>query len=235
MLGTPFDGRFDRTVSWTVVGAVIVSVTIVAALIALRKPGSPLMSAAVILPAAVIPLAAVFLATIASKPVLLSRYTAVGAPFLLILIAFVIARGARPIAIAIGVGALFAAIGGSALTHSRSGFYADMRGAMAHIQRDRQARDVIFISGYPALPGVLDYYLKRGLLAAAPIVKPNQVGALLPAVIRGRGRIWLFGSSQSTPSLRDAQTGLAPLHYRPVELDRYPGVTALNLVLAVPR
>lgn len=235
VLGTPFDGRFDRTVSWTVVGAVIVSVTIVAALIALRKPGSPLMSAAVILPAAVIPLAAVFLATIASKPVLLSRYTAVGAPFLLILIAFVIARGARPIAIAIGVGALFAAIGGSALTHSRSGFYADMRGAMAHIQRDRQARDVIFISGYPALPGVLDYYLKRGLLAAAPIVKPNQVGALLPAVIRGRGRIWLFGSSQSTPSLRDAQTGLAPLHYRPVELDRYPGVTALNLVLAVPR
>ncbi len=234
VLGTPFDGRFDHTVTWTIVGAVIVSGTIVAAVIALRKRDSPLMLE-VILPAAVIPLAAVFLATLASKPVLLSRYTAVAAPFLLILIAFVIARGARPIAIAIGVGALAAAIGGSALTHSHSGFYADTRGAMAHIQRERQPRDVIFISGYPALPGVLDYYLKRGLLAAAPIVNPNHVGALLPAVVRGRGRIWLFGSSGYTPRLRDVQTALAPLHYRAVELDRYPGVTPLNLVLAVPR
>ncbi len=233
VLGTPFDGRFDHTIPWTIVGAVIVSFTLIAAVVALRKRGSPLMRE-VILPAAVTPLAAVFLATIASKPVLLSRYTAVAAPFLLILIAFVIARGARPVAIAIGVGALVAAIGGSALTHSRSGFYADVRGAMAHIKSEWQPRDVIFVSGYPALPGVLGYYLKRGL-AAAPIVNPNQAGALLPGVIHARRRVWLFGSSEYTPGIRVVRTALAPIEYRPVELDRYPGATPLSLVLAVPR
>lgn len=233
VLGTPFDGRFDHTTVWTIVGAAIVSFTLIAAFSALRGRRSPLMGE-VILPAAVIPLSAVFLATIVAKPVLLSRYTAVAAPFLLILIAFEIAHAARPVGIAIGVGALVAVIGGSALTHSRSGLYADVRGVMAHIQREWQPRDVIFISGYAALPEILDYYLRRGP-AAAPIIDPNQAAALLPAVVRARRRIWLFGSSGYAPRFRDVQAALAPLHYRPVELDRYPGVTPLNLVLAVPR
>jgi len=231
-LATPFDGRFDAVTVQSALGSAIVGFTLTAIATGLRGRGSRLLRE-VVVPGALIPLLAVYAVTIFAKPVLLTRYTAVAAPFLLILIAFVIVHGARWLAILIGAGALAAALWGTALTHSRSGFSADLRGAMGHIAHDRAPSDFIFVSGYPAA-GTLDYS-RTPRLAAAPIIYPDRATTLLPAIIRRHGRLWLLSSGNQTVKLRDVQQALTPLRYRTTELNQYPGTPELTLVLAVPR
>ncbi|MDQ2760211.1 MAG: glycosyltransferase family 39 protein [Actinomycetota bacterium] len=234
VIGAPFAGRLATVVGWVAIGEAVVLIAVLAGVLrALRRDGHALLSWP-ILPAAVIPIVVLLAVTIfSSAPVLLTRYAAVAAPFMLILIAFAIVHEHRAIALPLAAAALIACVGETALTHSRSGFYPDTRAGLVRIERGLKPSDFIFVAGYPALPATLDYYLRRDEIGL-PIVYPYQVALVLPAVIRAHRRIWFFSSGENL-SVAVVQHALASLGYRASQLDHHPGSPPLSLVLAVPR
>ena len=186
VIGTPFDGRSERLTVWIVVGAATVGV---AALAALRDRGAV---RSLILPMAIVPVAAVLVQTVASDDILISRYTAVSAPFMIVLIAGLVTEVLRsPGAVVAGL-ALICAAAGSLDLHRQATFYPDMREAFATIGADYASGDVIAVSGYPGLGPIGVYYRDREV-RGAPVIAPGQRPQLETAVREGR-RLWIVTS-----------------------------------------
>ncbi|MGI8903589.1 MAG: glycosyltransferase family 39 protein [Solirubrobacteraceae bacterium] len=233
VIAAPFSGRVISVSAWVLIGALVVLVTLAISALRVRSPRFRLLGE-IVLPAAVIPIVALFAITIfSSSPVLLARYASVAAPFLLILIAFAILHESRLVGVPVAIAALIAGIGETAHTHSDSGAYPNTRAAIANIAAKGHPGDFILAGGYPALPGALDYYLGRDELGL-PVIYPNRTSTLLPALVHGHHRMWLLSSAQNLPAHAIAHT-LGSLGYRASELDHYPGSPPLGLVLAVPR
>jgi hypothetical protein len=183
-----------------------------------------------IVAAAVAPVLAAIAFTALSDDVLLTRYTAVAAPFMVVLIAGAAASMPRAAGLGLGTAALACALAGSLHTHRREAFHPDVRGAYGSIRAGYRAGDVIAASGNVSIGPVTEYYRRR-LLPASP-------AALLPAnrpeldrSISQRRRLWLVGPAATPATLRGA---LAPIGYTPRRTVFLEGEEDLVVALAVP-
>ena len=170
--------------------------------------------------------------TALSGDVLLTRYTAVATPFMLLLAGGAVVGAPRALGVAVGCAAVACAIATTVLNHGSGSFYPDVRAAYAEIAAGYRPGDAITVSGYASIGPVSEYY--RGQLV------PQAPSALLPGmeartgqVIRERRRVWILSSSVADlPGLRRA---LAPLGYRPERVATLEANGDLQVVLAVPR
>ena len=214
---------------WVVVGAVLV-VAGIAALVTRRDLSGGYTS--LLVAAAVTPVAAWWLAVTAiSDDVLLTRYTAVATPFMLIAVAGAI-RGLPRTASGVVAGvALTCAIAGSVLSHSSPAFYPDVRVAYEQLAAGWRPGDAIVVSGYASIGPITEYYRRRVLPSAPAALGPGQP-AETQAAIRQRRRLWLIGDGPTAKPVIDRQ--LARFGYRSVRASSLDGNADLEVVLAVP-
>ena len=229
-VGTPFDGRLGRMTVWSTAGAAVVALAAAAALgwsRGERRSGTVLIAAA-----AVSPVLAVIGVTAVSDDVLLTRYTAVAAPFMLVMIGGAVVRAPRALGVGVGCAAVMCAAATTVLNHGSGSFYPDVRSAYEEIGAGYRPGDAITVSGYASLGPITEYY--RGQLA------PQAPSALLPGMdaqsgeaIRERRRVWILASGAPNPSA--VGRALAPLGYRLDHVTTHEASGDLQLVLAVPR
>jgi Dolichyl-phosphate-mannose-protein mannosyltransferase len=235
VVGTPYDGRSERLSFWLVLGAValVAALLLVAVTDRERAQSEP---RGLLLPLVIAPVLAVVAVTVVSDDVLISRYTAVAAPFFVLLVAWGTSVAPRSLAPLIAVAA-FAAAGGASLDlHRSDGFYADVKGAFEAIGDRYRRGDVVLLRGYPAIGPIGGYYGGRELPRGAPLLVPDLIPAQKPALrqaIRDRRRLWSVDQLRLRPALR---RGIVPRGYRRAGPRlRFPGAFDLQLTLAVPR
>jgi mannosyltransferase len=218
VLGTPFDGRYGGHPLVYVAGAA----AIVPALVYFARAQPLNAERRIVLAAAVLPVSAVALLTIAAVltgeqtyRVLVTRYTAVGAPFMLIALAAAIValarsrrRGpvARCAAAALVVLVAFASVSGLLATYASS--WPDLRGAFAYITGHYRAGDAVIVADTQsrgnAHYGDADYYVARLLQSHPGAEVTAEVGAYsAPA---GAGRIWVESDTGALAAVATALT-----------------------------
>lgn len=229
VLGTPFDGRSERVTAWVGLGAVALVVATVVVARGARETSVELRR--LVLPIAVAPVVVVLGVTLLSDDVLISRYTAVAAPLLLLVLAGAVAAAARWAAVALAVVAAMAAVGGSLDLHRQERFHADVRGAFAVIAESYRPGDTVVMAGHVAIGPVSIYYRDREL-PGAPVFVPG-LEPVFEQAVRERRRLWFVGSDPQPPPV--LRRGLASFGYRPARVRRFRGVFEVQLTLAVPR
>lgn len=207
VLGTPFDGRFPPRALTYLTGAVAVAVALV---YILSRPG--VLPRAherwLVLAAAVIPVVAIAGVTVAAKLfdeqtyyVLITRYTAVSAPFLLVAIAITLVRAPRAAAIALAALVVASIVSGLSATYSSANFQPNLRAAFAAIARDYHAGDTVVLAGAVAQPGDADYYVAglRSRWPHAVVVGMSQTKTSTPP---SGLRLWVVSDTGSEPVVR---------------------------------
>ncbi len=209
VLGAPFDtryGYFDLTVS-AAVGAVLVAIAAIAVLV--RPPREWPLVRSLILPLSFVPVAAVLVVTAVSTDVLLTRYAAVAAPFMLVLVAAAAdTRRSRAALAAVGVAAL-AAASGSLLAHTPSARYQDWRGGAEEIAKAPGRGDAIVLT-HSAIGPTFEYYAAGTNLEALPRVGFNEPGV---KTLLEQGRplwIFLYRPADRQPASRSCGSRLPP-------------------------
>lgn len=207
VIGTPFDGRFaPRSLSYLTGAAAVAAALAMVMLwrgVLPRRRERRLVPAAAVLP--LIPVAAI---SIAAKVVgeqsyysLISRYTAVAAPFTLLVIAVVLVRAPKPAALALAAIAAVAIISGLSATYSSAGSQPNLRGAFSRVAEDARAGDSVALAGLLAARGESDYYSAR-LLRSRPDTAVVRMGGPAPALPHAGSRLWVLydtGSAASIP------------------------------------
>lgn len=229
-IATPFDGRLGQTTVWVAAGAALIALSLLLALAS--RPAGSRRGAMLVASAAVTPVLAVIAITALSDDVLLTRYTAVATPFMLLLAGGAVVGAPRALGVTVGCAAVACAIATTVLNHGSGSFYPDVRAAYAEIAAGYRPGDAITVSGYASIGPVSEYY--RGQLV------PQAPSALLPGmeartgeVIRKQQRLWILSSNVADlPALRRA---LAPLGYRPERVATLEANGDLQVVLAVSR
>jgi 4-amino-4-deoxy-L-arabinose transferase-like glycosyltransferase len=228
-VGTPFDsryGNFDLT-PLTVGGAVVVAAAAVAALT--RPPREGPVVRSLILPLAFLPLAAMLAVTILGPDVLLTRYLAVTAPFMLILIGALVTSLSWPGAVATALVAAICALGGSIATHTVYGRYLDWRAGTREVSARVRAGDAVLL-GYPPSAAVFDYYKAHTRLTWLRTLPANSAEG--QELVARKARLWLFDEPANKPAAIRAY--LALLGYRAQTIQHFQGNETLGLTLAVP-
>jgi mannosyltransferase len=234
VVATPFDGRSERLSVWLVLGAVaLVAALLFAATVRGRARTAP---RGLLLPLVIAPVLAVVAVTVVSDDVLITRYTAVAAPFFALLVAWGTSVAPRYLAPLLAAAALAAAGGASLDLHRTEGFYADVRGAFEQIDERYRRGDLVLLRGYPAIGPVGEYYRRRELPRDAVALVPELIPAQQRTVLRAiHDRRWLWSVDQLRSRAR-LRRGVVPRGYRRAgPLLRLPGVLDLQLTLAVPR
>jgi 4-amino-4-deoxy-L-arabinose transferase-like glycosyltransferase len=225
-LGSPFDGRIQRVTIWVVLGALV---TVAAfAVAAARWRRTSLTELLLIL--AGVPLVSVVAVTIVGTPSLLTRYDAVGAPFVLVLIAIAVVHGSSRTRWLLAAVAVAAAVGGSLLAHAKQGYFPDLRDAMSAIGRHWHPGDAVYLEGYPAIGSAVQYYLPT-LPAGAPVIFPSQ-GTEQQAVAQHRP-FWVL-ASRGVPAQALLPALLARIGYRITYYRTFPATNALTVVHVAP-
>jgi uncharacterized membrane protein len=237
LIETPFDGRtLEGVDAARLVGAAVVVVSVGVLVVAGRRQRLPnwqlLGSLAVAAPLAVIGLSAV------GTHVALTRYTAVAAPFLIIVIAAAITTGPRVLGLGILVGAVAVAGIGLARSHQRSGFYGDARGVISYIQSHQAPGDVVLTPGGAGTDVPLAYYAQRRLHPLPSYVSARN-RAVVGAAVAQRRRLVSIVELPRVVS-RAALTAavdrvIAPWRYRVQGVSIFPSTVPFAIVFAVPR
>jgi hypothetical protein len=225
-LGTPFDGRFggsDLTLA-NAVGALALSAAALA--LARSKSADTARVRAQALPLAYVPLAALIIVTAAGPNVLITRYTAVAAPMMLVVLAAGVLAVARPAGVAIGGAALAGALAGSIASHTHEGLYPDLRAATEQITAGERAGDVVLVGESPGTETVVHYYLVR---QHSPL-RPVRASGALPQG-SGAPRVWLVRTPPRPR--RELDRALARFSYRASKVWRFTAGDDQQLVLAV--
>ncbi len=223
VVGTPFDGRFVPHALTYVTGAIAVVVSVAWLAARPRVVGGHreqrLVLAAAVAPPAVI-LAVTVLARLLGRQsdyALISRYTAVAAPFMLVAIAATVTRLPRPAGVTLGAVVAVAVISGLSSTYST--LWPNLRSPFQAISRGYHPGDAVVLAGSVAEPGDADYYVAR-LRGRRPgaIVAPLTVRRpRLPAAPK---RLWVvsdFGAQALASNLlaRAGWRAAARHAYRP--------------------
>lgn len=235
LLDTPFDGRVDALRPLGIVltlGALALVLTRGAKvigewrLLALIAAGEPL---------------ALLLSSAFGAHLMLTRYAAVAAPFMIVAIAAAIAVLAalpRPAAgglVAVAIAALaLVTLQGLFESHRAQGFYPDARGVVAYVRAHERAGDLVVAPSNPATAVQLLYYGVSGLRAGWT----DDPAAGIRLLSERRHRLWTIVELPGDPpagAVRSAaQRALRPFGYRVAAARVFPGVVALAVVLAVP-
>jgi hypothetical protein len=181
------------------------------------------------------PIAALFLVTLLSEDVLLSRYSAVCAPFAIVAIAAAAAVAHRRAGVAVvGIVAAFAAVG-SLASHRTDSNHPDIGSAFDHAGAGWRTGDVLLIaptSAFDLIAAPLwTYYSERALPAAAEVVAGADSPRLRTA-IRERRRIWIL--REPPASRARLARALRPIRYRLVEPRTFRGIADVQILLSEP-
>ncbi len=235
---TPFVARGASGVgALTVIAgaATLVSILLLLPAVARRiQGGAPVHERRLLVALAAFAPVMLLVGALAGKNVLLPRYSAVAAPFLITAVAAAVRSLPRPAAAALALAALVPACAGVIVSHSRSGFYPPTRDAIDYIGAHRQPRELIALSGSVVIDPPLGYYAAT-LLHPTPKIIGNS-DPLMRAT-RNHSAVWLVGwlpgDSYNTQSLiRSATLVLGRVGYRVERLQTFATADTLELVLA---
>jgi hypothetical protein len=227
IFATPLDGRVDalRVLGVLVtVGALIIAVASRRGIVRERRLLAALAGG--------IPLALLVLSALGAH-LMLTRYAAVAAPFMIVAIASaVVAARPRALGALIAAGALLVSGAGLVASHRTRGFYVDARGVARYIRRRERPGDVVLAANDPGSALPLLYY---GL-------RPDWLGTTTATALvsEREHRLWVIelgwdSSPSPTAVSKYYRSALRSLHYRVAGVRVFPGVAALAVVLAVPR
>ena len=231
VLGTPLDGRYPHDALLSAVGAVA---TLGACAVLVRRRGAVRHGALIALLTAG-PIAALFLVTLISEDVLLSRYSAVCAPFAIVAIAGAAALvHPRAGAAVVGVVAAFAALG-SLSSHRIDSNHPDIGSAFDHAGERWRTGDVLLIAPTAAFDLIAaplpKYYSERALPAGAEVIAGAD-SPRLQAAIRARRRIWIL--REPPASRARLARALRPIRYRVAGPRTFRAATDVQILLSEP-
>jgi len=195
VVGTPFDGRHPESTAILLLGAVMVAGAIASSLRRSQRSADRLLVVAAALLAPVTVLAVTIAAELFHQTTydsLITRYSAVAAPFILIALAWWIITVPRPWGAALAVATLIAAL--SSLIPSYSIRQPNLRGAFARIASDYHIGDGLLV----AAPVAADYYLARLRRAHRPLSAQREVAAADPP------RLWVLADPGSAAAKEQA-------------------------------
>ncbi len=215
---------------------VLVVVTALAALVA--RPSDRVKRRAFLAVLAAAAPVAIFVLGVAGKDVVISRYTAVGAPMLVIAIVAAAASLAPPWRVALAAAAAVAAGIGLVDSHRRAGFYAPARETVDYSQAHQRPGDVVVPPGHPGADVPLAYYGARRLHPLPPYLAVTDPASILAAA-QQHARAWFIVEVAprhytSTLLLKLASNALQQLDYRPVQVSVFTTTTAFAVILAKP-
>ncbi len=128
---------------------------------------------------------------VAGKDVLITRYTAVAAPFLLTALAAALAILPRGAAVSLTVVALVVAGTGLVASHRQTGFYAPTRQTIDYIQAYQRPGDELVTPGYPRADDIpLVYYGQRRMHPLLEYIVGSPAG--VSAAFDSHHRVWLI-------------------------------------------
>jgi 4-amino-4-deoxy-L-arabinose transferase-like glycosyltransferase len=226
IFATPLDGRVDAL---RVLG-VVLTVGALVILLASRRGivRERLLIAAL---AAGTPLALLVLSAFGAH-LMLTRYAAVAAPFMIVAIAAAVAA-ARPraLGVVIAAGALLVCGAGLLASHRTQGFNLDARAVARYIRARERPGDVVVASNEPGSALPLLFY---GL-------RPDWIGTATTTALvsEHKHRLWVIelgwdGSPSAAAVLKYAQSAARSLGYRVTRVRVFPAIASLTVVLAVP-
>ena len=236
VIGTPLGARVGTPVDVrTVAGAVVVLMAIAALLLRRRRP---VAQRGLLVALGAVGVLGIFLLDLTGKHIMITRYTAVTAPFLATAIAAAFTQLPRVGAAALAAAAVTVSVAGLVDNHSRSGFWPPVKEAMAYVAPRERTGDYMLDPGVPITDVPIFYYVTHTHLLRP---KPQLVGLRNPPrladVFRRYKRIWIIDKPRSaTPAA--AERAVQPLlrrhHFRPVDVRVYDTSLALGVMLAVP-
>ncbi len=235
VIGTPFGLRVGVPLNlWSIAGAVTVVCAVTILLLAPRR--KRVSAPGLLVALAAVGALGVFVLDLAGKHILITRYTAATAPFVVTAIAAACAVVPRRAAVFLAGAAVAASVAGLVVNHSRSGFYAPARPVVEYIASKRQPRDVMITAGYPLVDVPIFYYDTRLLRPRLHFIGLGDPRVPVPFRRRSR-RIWIVDSPAS--ATRAAAIGIVePLlrahRYRVANLRLYTTSITLAVMLAVP-
>ncbi len=209
VLGTPFDGRFPPQALSYVTGCIAVAAALLC--LALRPPpGKSTRERWLVVAAALTPVVAIAGVTVAAKLIdqptyysLLSRYTAVASPFMLVAIASAVVKLRWPAAVALVAVTAVSIISGLSPTYSSANFQPDLHAAFARAGRDYRTGDTIVLTGNAATSPNTDYYLATQLrrVPLGAVTRADTAHLTLPA---SGSRLLIVSDSGSAPAIAAA-------------------------------
>lgn len=232
VVGTPFAERVGTPVDVrTVVGA-LVALTAVVVLLVARRPG--VRHRQLLAALGTFGVIALIAVDLTGQHILITRYTAIIAPFLLTAIVAACTQLPRPAAAAIVAGTLAVAIAGVVGDHSRSGFYAPVRQVVEYIQPKQRAGDFLLSPGIPLTDTPIFYYLTR--LTRPKLHFLGLHDPAVPVIFRLHRRVWLVDKPRAatrSATIRMVAPLLRRYHFHAAEVRTFSTSIALGVVLAV--
>jgi 4-amino-4-deoxy-L-arabinose transferase-like glycosyltransferase len=226
VFATPLVGRVDalRVLAvLVVVAALIILVTSRRGVVHERRLVAVLVAG--------IPLALLVLSAFGAH-LMLTRYAASAAPFMIIAIAAaVVAVRPRALGVLIAAAALLVCGAGLRASHRTLGFNLDARGAARYLSAHERPGDAVLATYNPGSALPLLYYG----------VRPDWIGSTTTSALVGerKHRLWVielgWDSSPSVTAVREsAQRAARSLGYRVARIRVFPGTASLVVVLDVP-
>lgn len=234
--GTPFDSRLPSNTDWVRVIAALVVLAALVSLVAHHARQVKHRGLLAVLAAAA-PLA-IFVLGAAGKDVVISRYSAIGAPMLVIAIAAAAASAGPSWRAILAAGAGVAAVVGLVRSHQTTGFYAPAKATIAYIHRHASPQTPIITPGHPGADIPLGYYSQRVLNPQPPLVSATDHSKVLQ-LLSERRPVWLVseihpGSASLADLAKTLTLVLTPFHYRPAAIHAITTTTTFVATLAYP-
>jgi hypothetical protein len=228
ILGTPWDSRLEDPVGYQVLAAAVT----IGGIAWLLGRGSRAGRAIAL--GAVGPVLASIVATLVSDDAIITRYTAVSAPFALVAIAAAataLPGLRRALAVAL---VLLVAASGTWRGHDRDARFADARAVTAAIESDWRPTDVIVTPVNDVTVNLpMLYYAGRELPPGVEVIGGEEDARLRAALAR-RSRVWVVGRDHEDTA-EDLAGGLAQAGYEARAVGRYRGTVPLLLTVGTPR
>jgi mannosyltransferase len=224
VIGTPFDGHFRPRALSYVTGALVV---VVALAWNLRPSAAHRRDRRLVVAAGIAPVLTIALITVVAALVgksdhytLLSRYSAVGAGFLLVAIALALIELPRPASLALAAIVVTSIVSGLSATYST--LWPNLRDPFGTIADRYRPGDAVILVGYAGQPVIADYYV-TGLDRQHPHLSVTWLSPGSPALARlfsgappvpkSDSRLWIVSD---IASLRQALSGLGRGGWHPV-------------------
>lgn len=217
--GTPFGSRVGTPIDFSTILAALVVIASVVVLLLSR--GERVRERRLLAALGAFGVIALMGVDLLGNHILITRYTAVTAPFLVVVIVAASVELPRTAGVLLATAAAALAVAGVVYNHSRSSLYAPARQAVAYIARRERAGDYLFTPGVPLTDTPIFYYVTRRLHPKLDFVGLNDKGVVKTMFSR-RGRIWIIEKVHSptdaaaiaavTPLLRSFRYHVAALH-----------------------
>jgi hypothetical protein len=232
IVGTPFGTRVGTPVDLrTVLGALVVVAAVVGLLARSRKQ---VAERRLLVALAVFGLLALVVVDFTGKHILITRYTTITAPFLILTIVAACTQLSRIGAAALLIPAVAISLWGVVHDRRAAGFYAPADQVVDYIAPREHPGDFMLTPGVPLTDTPIFYYVTRDTRPKLHFFGLHSRAA--PAVFRQHNRVWLVDRPRA-PTTTAAVRTVAPLMrrygFRAAQARVYTTSISLGVVLAV--